>query len=647
MTFLTKRNIYLDNTPLEEAKNKYFNRLHELDALRTMEGENIPVDAALARVTAEPVFAAVSSPHYHASAMDGVAVNAEETFRASETAPVTLKIGINAFNVDTGDPLPEGCNAVIMIEQVHFLSGDEIEIVAAAAPWQHIRPMGEDVVATEMIVPANHVLRPMDIGGVLAGGVTTVSVRKRPIVAVLPTGTELVQPGSELKPGDIIEYNSRVIGGLVEQWGGSPVRYDITVDSYELLKEKIHHAVRTSDMVVVNAGSSAGSEDFTSSIIKELGEVIIHGVAIKPGKPVILGIVEGKPVIGIPGYPVSAVLNCELFLKPVIEAKSGILAPMRPVMTALLSRKLVSPQGVDEFVRVKLGKVGDKTIATPISRGAGVLTSMIRADGILKAPRFSEGFESGEEVQIELLRDKREIYNTTVVIGSHDVSIDILANYLRQVFPDRSLSSAHVGSLGGLLALRRSEAHLAGIHLLDEETGEYNVSYIRKLLPGIPVVLVNLLYRQQGFIVPKGNPHSVHTFADLARPDMKFINRQKGAGTRLLLDYHLRKEGIDPDTIDGYDREEYTHMAVAAAVAGGSADSGLGILAAANALNLDFVPLTEERFDLVIPEMYWDSPYITSLLEVMGSSGFRQDVERLGGYSLRSTGEVMHRSERD
>ncbi|HWJ02285.1 MAG TPA: molybdopterin-binding protein, partial [Verrucomicrobiae bacterium] len=345
MKNLTKRNVYLDNTPLEQTEEMYFGRLRELNAILPMEGEMIPVDDAQSRVTAEPVFARISSPHYHASAMDGIAVNAGDTFKASETTPVILNVGVNAFIVDTGDPLPEGCNAVIMIEQVHFTSDKEAEIIAAAAPWQHIRPMGEDMVATEMIVPANHVLRPVDIGGILAGGITEISVRKRPLVAVLPTGTELVQPGSELKPGDIIEYNSRIIGGLVKEWGGDPVRYDITEDSYQLLKEKIYRAVQESDVVVVNAGSSAGSEDFTSSIIRELGEVVIHGVAIKPGKPVILGIVQNKPVIGIPGYPVSAVLNCQLFLKPVIESMAGVSSTSGATMKALLSRKLISPQG--------------------------------------------------------------------------------------------------------------------------------------------------------------------------------------------------------------------------------------------------------------------------------------------------------------
>ena len=638
-----KRNVYLDNTPLEEAVGKYSDRLRELGALKPLPGELISVDGALGRVTAEPVFAQVSSPHYHACAMDGMAVKAENTFKAAETNPVRLKVGSRAFPVDTGDPLPEGCDAVIMIEQVHFAADSEIEIIAAAAPWQHVRPLGEDIVATEMIVPANHILRPMDIGGILAGGVTQIKVHRQPVVTVMPTGTELVQPGTDLKKGDIIEYNSRVIGGLVREWGGQAVRTAINADEYDVLKEQIQNAVEQSDIVVVNAGSSAGSEDFTSAIVRELGEVVVHGVAIKPGKPVVLGVIDGTPVLGIPGYPVSAILDCELFLRPVIAAKAGISIAGRPVMNASLSRKLISPQGVDEFVRVKLGRVGEKVIATPISRGAGVLTSLIRADGILKIPRFMEGHDAGTEVEVELLRDKNEIENTMVIIGSHDVSLDILGNSLRQMYPGRSLSSAHTGSLGGLLALRRGEAHLAGVHLLDEATGEYNAAYVEKLLAGVPVVLINLVYREQGFMVPRGNPRSVRSFVDLARPNMRFINRQKGAGTRILLDYYLKKEGVDPEDIEGYDREEYTHMAVAAAVAGGSADVGLGIRAAANALKLDFVPVTEERYDLVIPQAHWDTGHIKSLLGVLNDPGFRAAVEGLGGYSTRTTGQEVYR----
>ncbi len=639
-----KRDVYLDDKPREEALAEYIKYLTEVGALKPGEPEIINTEDALNRVTAQPIYARISSPHYHASAMDGVAVRSLDTFGASETTPVQLKMNEQAVMVDTGDPLPDGYDAVIMIEDVHFINPDLIEITAAAAPRQNVREIGEDVVATEMIVPGNHRIRPVDIGGILAGGVNQIPVHPKPKVAILPTGTELVQPGSKLNPGNIIEYNSRVLSGFITQWGGIPLRWEITKDDYELLKKQILKATEEADIVLINAGSSAGREDFTVDLVRELGTVITHGVAIKPAKPVILGEINKKPVVGIPGYPVSAALACELFVKPLIYHKLGAVPPAEPQMEATISRKLVTPIGVEEFVRVKLGRVGEKTIATPISRGAGIIMSMVRADGILRVPRNIEGYQAGETVTVNLLRSPEEIDETTVVIGSHDIALDILGNYLRKLYPEATLSSAHVGSLGGLLALKRREAHCAGTHLLDEETGEYNVSYIKRLLPDREVILLNLVYREQGLIVAKGNPHNITGLADLTKPGVTFVNRQRGAGTRILLDYKLKELGISPEDIHGYQHEEYTHMAVAAAVAGGAATAGLGIKAAAQALDLDFIGVVEERYDLCIPAEYWDTPVIQRLLKVISLPEFQQHVLSLGGYDLRDCGKIMWRS---
>ena len=638
-----KRDVYLDDRPWEEALEGLLKHLEAVGSLAPGAPEEISVEEALGRVTAEPVFARNSSPHYNASAMDGIAVDSSITFGASDTAPKQIRLGDKARVVDTGDPIPPGCDAVIMIEDVHFVEDEVFEITSAAAPWQHVRAIGEDVVATEMILPANHQIRPMDIGGILAGGVAKIKVHPRPKVALLPTGTELVQPGAELKPGDIVEYNTRVFEAMVQTWGGEPLRWPITVDDWERLKESVLNAVEQADIVVINAGSSAGREDFTAELIRQLGTVLTHGAAIKPGKPVILGEVKGKPVIGVPGYPVSAFLTMELFVRSIVYKKLGSVPPAPKTTEAIISRKMPSPMGVEEFIRVKMGQVGEKIIATPISRGAGVIMSLVRADGMLRVPRLSEGFRAGDTVKVELMRPLEEVRQTTVVIGSHDMALDVLANHLRRKFPEASLSSANVGSLGGLSAIKRGECHCAGTHLLDEETGDYNVSYIQRLLGDRPVVLLNLVYRQQGLMVARGNPLHIKGLEDLAREGIRFINRQRGAGTRVLLDFRLKQLAIDPDSIYGYNREEYTHMAVAAAVAGGAADAGLGILAAANALDLDFVPVVEERYDLCIPGEYWDTPYVTRLLEVIATPEFRQQVEALGGYDLRDCGGVMYR----
>lgn len=636
-----KRNIYLDDLPWEEALERYLNHLQGAGALNPGPPELVSVEEALGRITAAPVYARISSPHYHASAMDGVAVRSADTYGASETIPKQLKVGEEAVMTDTGDTLPKGYDAVIMIEDVHYVQPDVIEIIKAVPPWQHVRMVGEDIVATEMIMPANHLIRPVDMGAALAGGVGEVHVHPRPRVALLPTGSELVQPGFELKPGDIIEYNTRMLGAIVERWGATPLRKEITEDSLDSLKAALAAAVDESDIVLINAGSSAGSEDFTAGAIRSLGKVLVHGVATRPGKPVILGEVKGKPVVGVPGYPVSAYLCMDLFVKPIIFKKMGSVPPAVKKCEAIVSRKMVSSLGVEEFIRVKLGQVGDRVIATPISRGAGILMSLVRADGIIRVPRLSEGYNAGDTAPVELFKSPEEIAETTVIIGSHDIALDVLANFLRQKFPMATLSSAHVGSLGGLSALKRGEAHCAGTHLLDEETGDYNVSYIERLLPGRGIFLVNLAYREQGLILVKGNPKGIRGLEDLARQDVSFVNRQRGAGTRVLLDYRLRELGIDQARIRGYDHEEYTHMAVAAAVKAGAADAGLGIRAAARALDLDFISIAEERYDLCIPAEYWDTSYIRRLLEVMNMPEFREEVIKLGGYDMRDCGKVM------
>lgn len=634
------KQVFLDNYPLEDVQRKYREVLERAGALERAACENVSIHSAAGRITCRAARAKICSPHYHASAMDGFAVRSEDTFGASEVSPHRLNIGAEAVVVDTGDPLPPGFDAVIRVEDVSFPLQEQIEIIAGAVPWQHVRVMGEDLVATEMLLPANHRIRSVDIAVLYAGGLTEVAVRKRPIVAVLPTGTELVEPGTELQNGSIIEFNSRMLAGMIEELGAEALRFPITEDNYELLRHRATEALSQADLVIINAGSSAGREDFTARLIGELGEVITHGVAIKPGKPVVLGLAGSKPIIGLPGYPVSAALTFELFTTPIIAAKLGVI-PLEQEVEAVLTRKLVSPLGVDEFVRVKLGNVGEKLTATPLARGAGMVSSLVRADGVVQVERLSEGVHPGQTVKVRLLRQLQEIAQTIVAIGSHDPAMDILGDLLHSSNSACYLSSAHVGSLGGLLALRRGEAHLAGIHLLDEASGKYNRSYVAKLLDGCPAVLVNMAYRVQGLMVAPGNPKRIEGLQDLLREDVAFINRQSGSGTRVLLDYRLKQEGIDPASIRGYSREEFTHMAVAAVVSGGSADCGLGVWSAAQALGLAFIPVAEERFDLCILERFLDLPHMQALLQVLQSGEFHTQVEALGGYDLRDCGKFI------
>ena len=590
-----RKGIYLDNISLNEAIRKWLEKI-QFEKVGPLGPESIPAGQALGRITSEAIFAKVSSPFYHASAMDGFAVRFADTFGASERSPKKLAYGPQAVSVNTGDPVPEGFDSVIMVEDVNIIQhrdigpgtqdthesvAEYIEIINAATPWQNVRVIGEDIVCTELIVPENHKIRPVDIGAIISGGHTTIPVRRKPRIIIVPTGSELVEPGSELRKGNIIESNSFILSALVEEWGGEAIRSRPVPDSLEEIKKAIKKGCELGDLVVVNAGSSAGSADFTAQAFAELGEVILHGINIKPGKPVILGWIKNTPVLGIPGYPVSAFITFSIFARMIVCTLQGIELPYPEYMTAKLSRQVASSLGQEEFLRVKLGKVGENMIATPVSRGAGVLMSLVRADGFVRIPAMSEGLGAGAEVEVELLREKDEIGNTVVCIGSHDNSLDLLANILKKNYPRFSLSSAHVGSMGGLIALKKGEAHMAGTHLLDEETGEYNIPYLRSLLGDTGIVLMNLVYRQQGLMVIKDNPKNIRSFEDLLRPDIVFINRQRGSGTRLLTDKYLRENNISSADIKGYEREEYTHMGIASAVLTGIADTGMGILAAA------------------------------------------------------------------
>ncbi len=640
---MTNRNIFVENTPLDEAKNNWRNALKKCNFLYSSKVENIEVEESLGFYTAAPVFAQHSSPSYNAAAMDGICVHFGDLATASEASPVRLQS--DRFQaVNTGNALPDHFNAVVMIEDVHYTADNEVELIHPATPWQHVRTIGEDIVATELILPEGHCVRPIDIGAMLATGVTELGVQVPPKALVIPTGSELVQPGEKSKPGQIIEFNSRILAGYLDEWGANASRSLPIHDDPEALKDTILTAAEQYDFVILNAGASAGTKDFTSSVLSELGDVVVHGVAIKPGKPVVLAMVNNTPVIGLPGYPISAILTMRLFVHEMIYDFLGREVPHPHSIEANMSRPLHSSMGVDQFVRVTLGKVGDKLMATPSGKGAGAVMSLVRADGLLTIPAGDEGVGAGEKVQIELLRSKAEVDSTLVVIGSHDNILDLLANQLHTQQPIIRLSSAHVGSMGGIMAIRRGEAHLAGCHLLDEDTGKYNIPFIKKFIGDTPLQLINLCYREQGFIVQKGNPKQISSFEDIANNKNIFINRQNGAGTRLLTDKILHERNITPAAIHGYEHEEFTHMSVAAAVSNGSVDTGMGIRAAAAALQLDFIPVTEERYDLILPESFIDDEKVIQVLKLIRTNvAFHDKILSLGGYNLRDCGKVMYK----
>lgn len=621
-----KRNVYLDLKTLKDARAIFFKRWEGRKTLP----EIIDVDHSLGRITAEPVYARLSAPSYHAAAMDGIAVRAEDTYGTTEKEPKRLKAGKDAVWINTGQALPAGYNAVIMVEKLHQTDEKTIEIMSPAYPWQNVRKVGEDIVKTQLLLPQNHMIRPYDMGALISAGIIRIPVRRRPVVTIIPTGTELVSlrdigETDFIPEGQIIESNSVTLSGLVTESHGIPVVKGIIPDNIESIRNALINASESeADVIIINAGSSAGSKDYTAGIISELGRVLVHGVAMMPGKPTILGEINDKPVIGNPGYTVSAVLSFEQFVKPLLYSMQDVRLNNRKVIRVQPSRNIPSKLGTEEFLRVNIGNVGGKMVATPLPRAAGSVTTLTRAEGIIRIPALTEGISQEELVEAELLVDDDELKNTIVIIGSHDITLDIISDEIRKGGKDIRVSSGNVGSLGGLMAIKKGVSHLGGAHLLDEETGEYNLSYIRKYLKGIKVSVFHLVMRDQGLIVRKGNPKGIKGINDLLRDDVSFVNRQAGSGTRILFDYKLKQSGYVHSQIKGYDHEEYTHMAVAVDVLSGAADCGMGIYAAANALNLEFIPVVREQYDLIIPSEHLKNPNIMELVKTIGSDSFKK-----------------------
>ena len=601
-----------------------------------MPPERVGLEAAIGRVTAEAVWARRSSPDYDTAAMDGIAVRAPATVGASPTTPLLLDPDDFA-TVDTGDPLPDGFDAVVMREDVH-LNGAQAELQAAAAPYQHVRSIGEDVSATELLLPEGHRLRPVDVAAAGAAGLTELTVRRRPRVAIVPTGDEIRPLGTTLARGEIPDTNSLMLAGQAREVGCETVTLAIVPDDPDRIAAVLHDAATRSDLVIVVAGSSRGRDDYTAQVVEAAGTLAVHGVAVRPGHPVVLGAVDQTPVLGAPGYPVSAALTFDIFAAPALAALEGAAPRERPRARARLARKLASTLGMDDWVRVRLGRVGDGLVATPLPRGAGVLTSLVRADGLLVVPAGLEGHHPGEVVDVDLLRGVGEIDRTIVAVGSHDLVLDLAASALRAADPRVTLASSNVGSLGGLVALRDGLCHIAGSHLLDPDSGEYTLPYVDRVLEGHDVAVIRLVHRDQGLIVAEGNPLGIGGLDDITGGGLRYVNRQRGAGTRVLLDAELRARGADPIAISGYEREEHTHLAVAAAIAGGRADCGLGVRAAARAFGLDFVPVTREPYDLVVAPDALEDPKLAPLWTLMREPEFRAAVEGLGGYDTAEMG---------
>ena len=643
---MARNKAYLNCIERQQAQELWRQELINCGFFSALPVETVAVPSALGRVTASSIYAKQSVPHYNSAAMDGIAVFAQDTFGAQEREPKPLGLlpadqeftAGCCYMVDTGDVMPRGTNAVVMIEDVHLID-NTAEIIAAVAPWQHVRIIGEDIVRNELVIPEHHLIVPVDIAALLAAGVQWIEVVKKPKVGVIPTGDEIVATNEELKPGRILDVNSHMLAAAVAEWGGEPDRSPIVKDDALAIKKVIIDSLQVNDMVIINAGTSAGREDYTADILAELGKVFVHGVAIKPGKPVILAICQGKPVIGLPGYPVAAMLTAELFVRDMLLARQKL--PGRPVtkIEATVAKQMPSTIGVEEFIRVSVGNVQGKIVVAPLSRGAGLISSLTKAHGMIHVEQSSAGLSSGATMPVTLLRNF-ETANTILAVGSHDLALEILGVFLRRKIENVSLSCANVGSMGGIMAIRNNESHISGIHLLDEQSGQYNVHYVEKFLPHHNCQLVHLGMRQQGLMVMPGNVKSITGLCDLVRPDITFINRQRGSGTRVLLDYEMGKCGIESSQVTGYEKEVGTHMAVAASIAAGTVDTGLGVKAAALALGLEFIPIAEEQYDLLLNFAPHDER-LAAILDVLQNEEFRGEVEALGGYDLRNAGKFI------
>lgn len=629
---------YLTNVPLEDAKKDYLWTLVKNGfKART---ERIRVQDAFGRITARATYANINAPHYACSAMDGIALCARDSFGATETTPVTLRQDQFTI-VDTGDLIPDSCDAVIMVEELVNNEDGSVTIHSPAAPWQHIRQIGEDICAGEMILPSFMELTPAAIGAMIAGGVLELEVIAKPLVGIIPTGDEIVAPCADPKPGEILEFNSSIFSAMLASWGAEAKTYPIVPDCYDTLKETLLKALGECDIVLLNAGSSAGRDDYSARAVRELGQVLYHGIAIKPGKPAILGYKGAVPILGVPGYPVSGIIVIDELLRPLIDRWYSRESDSGSRTSAKLTRPVVSGLKYREFVRVRMGYVGDTLMASPLPRGSGVVSSFMKADGMLEVSQGKEGYTAGENIRVRLLTDKQRLRNTLVVIGSHDPLLDELADLIHRDDRRRFLSSAHVGSMGGIMAVRRGEAHAAGIHLLDTETGKYNRAAIKRYFPRGGVYLVRCVGRQQGLMLQKGNPLNIASFADIIRENLRYVNRQKGSGTRVLMDYLCEQHGIDREKIYGYEREEMTHNSVAVQIAGDSADAGMGIYSTAKLYNLDFLPICVEEYDLLIPEKVWNTGMVKQLIRMLKSREFRSRIEAMEGYILDNPGEII------
>ena len=637
----------LQEWPAEEALDRFLSELEFQKALHRPQTEMLPLSSSLRRITSKSVLAAMDSPHYFSAAIDGLLVRSADTFSATRERPVELSVtALNPF-VEMGSPVPEGFDAVVPLHELESTKPGTVSLWRPSNPWRNVRPAGEDVQQNEVVIPKDHRIAPVDIGALAAAGVESLEVYQQPRVAIVTLGNHLVPAGVRPQVGQMIDSNSLTLSGLVQEIGGIPLLHPIAPERLEEAGKAIREASQGADLIMVVAGPSHGTA-LLSRLVSDLGERVLHGVCLNPCQSLVLGVVESKPVLGLPFHPVGVFAGFEAFARPVLEQMLGPSVSQEdlPRVSATLAVPFRrNNAGTEEFLRVRMGWVDDRLVAVPEVGGASTLMSLVRASGLYRVNADVEELPARTNVSVRLLSPQRSLHNNILVLGTHDITFDLLRSIMRVTYPELTLHTSATGGMKGLQAVRAGLCHAASIHLFDEETGEYNIPFLTRAPLPEPMVLMNLCSRNLGLIVAPGNPLNIKGLADLDREDLRFINRQKGSGTRILLDYHVRKLGLDPDRIDGFPRVVKTHMAVAAAVSSQAVDCGIGISTAARTLRLDFVPCIDERLDLLIPKRFYSRFPVAGLVQVIRSSRFKHEAAaQLTDYDFANTGQILWES---
>ncbi|MFH1453059.1 MAG: molybdopterin biosynthesis protein [Armatimonadota bacterium] len=632
--------------PLDEAQERWSSEIDFKDCAKLAPEEKIKVEDSLDRITAENVMAKVSYPHFFMSGIDGIAVSSVLTYNASPATPVQLKMGEAGYFVDNGRQLPAGCDAVIPIERVKFHSLELIEITDKVTPWENIRPIGQEVAKQEIIIPKNSRIRSFDIGAMLSSGVDKIKVRKKPKIGIISVGDNLIPPGDTLEPGSLYESTSYILSNIIKDHGALSGIYSISQENLEDLNKIVSKAVEKEDMVIIIAGCARGT-NLVADLMLKAGELAVFGTCMKPGQSVCAGFISDKCVIGVPHFPFSAYIAFESFILPVILRMQGVSAASKEKANAVLASIVNSPIGIDEFIRVQLVNVGTKMIAVPMSRGAELLMSLVKADGMLKISSEISKINAGSIVEVDLLTNRANIDKNLIMMGTYDFIWQIIRNLIYKLGHKVNLHTYNIGSRQGLKALKDGLNHFSGIHMFDSKSGEFNTPFVKDYLDDVPVIMVNLFNRLIGLVVKQGNPKNINGFEDLIREDVKFVNRNVGSGTRSIFDHALMKSGIGSQQISGYNEEINNHMAAAQVIASSSADAALGIYMSAKALDLDFIPVEAmtERYDIVIPKKFLNDHKIQVLLHLLNSKSFKKEVKDLKGYDFSNIGKVYYDSD--